>query len=126
MHQSFELEARRIKTMAEDILFSQAFQKAASQLQTRAERLPEDPITLIDSFVDFGIIEQVQNNKNQIIYGRRGTGKTHLLRALATPIARAKGLHCYIDCRTLGSGPIQITDCEDRRDSSSLTLLHTS
>ncbi len=32
-------------------------------------------------YVDFSMLEQIHNNSNQLIVGRRGTGKTHLLGA---------------------------------------------
>lgn len=48
-------------------------------------------------------LEKVYNVKNQIIYGRRGTGKTHLLRALQESLILDKNkkyLPVYIDVRT--------------------------
>jgi len=48
-------------------------------------------------------LEKVQNVKNQIIYGRRGTGKTHLLRALQESLVadkNSKFFPVYIDVRS--------------------------
>lgn len=57
------------------------------------------------SFVDVGILPQIRNVNNQIIYGRRGTGKTHILRVFADDLSKSKDheLAVYIDARTLGS-----------------------
>lgn len=57
------------------------------------------------AFVDVGILPQIRNVNNQIIYGRRGTGKTHILRVLASDLTKRSSddLAVYIDARTLGS-----------------------
>ncbi len=56
------------------------------------------------SFVDAGIKPLLTNSNNQVIYGRRGTGKTHLLKVLEPEASRtANTLPVYIDARTLGS-----------------------
>ena len=48
------------------------------KLLKRAETNESD--TIIETFVDIGPISAILSNKNnQIIYGRRGTGKTHAL-----------------------------------------------
>jgi hypothetical protein len=48
-------------------------------------------------------LPQIQNTNNQVIYGRRGTGKTHVLRVLGSNLESPKNLVVYIDARTLGS-----------------------
>lgn len=40
---------------------------------------------------------------NQVIYGRRGTGKTHLLKYLAETKKREGDVALYVDLRTIGS-----------------------
>lgn len=48
-------------------------------------------------------LEKVKNVKNQVIYGRRGTGKTHLLRALQESLIadnKSKYFPVYIDVRS--------------------------
>ena len=47
-------------------------------IQERAENI-ETTQQLSDIFVDPNILNRLTQNKNQIVYGRRGTGKTHLL-----------------------------------------------
>lgn len=58
----------------------------------------------LDYYADKGFINNVNNIKNQIIYGRRGTGKTHLLRALQETLVlefdSKRILPTYIDIRS--------------------------
>jgi hypothetical protein len=75
--------------------------QAISNVRRRAER--QDIEKLLNSFVDVGILQQLQNDDNQIVYGRRGTGKTHVLKVLASQAAGPEKATCYIDFRTLGS-----------------------
>lgn len=71
-------------------------------LKKRAEKT--DRQVLIDSFVDVGPLGTVLSTiDNQILYGRRGTGKTHALSYLSG-IARDKGdIPIYVDLRKVGS-----------------------
>src|SRR4051794_6781144 len=58
---------------------------------------------LRDTFVDSGVSTALESIDSQILYGRRGTGKTHALLYLAA-VLRAKGdLDVYVDLRTIGS-----------------------
>lgn len=59
---------------------------------------------LVDTFVDVGSLFTVlESTDHQVIYGRRGTGKTHALLYLAE-MRMAKGdVPVYIDMRTVGS-----------------------
>ena len=64
----------------------------------------------IESFVDLGVIAQIATENNQIVYGRRGTGKTHLFNYLGAELEKdLRSKVVYIDCRTLGSSS-QFTD----------------
>jgi hypothetical protein len=76
--------------------------KAVSAIAQRSERQP-DLQKLVGAFVDVGILPQIENSNNQIIYGRRGTGKTHVLRVLGSKFEARKSAVSYIDARTLGS-----------------------
>jgi len=86
----------------------QELTKAVAAIPQRSER-QQDLHKLVGSFVDVGILAQVQNTNNQIIYGRRGTGKTHIFRVLGSNLASATDAVVYIDARTLGSTS-QFTD----------------
>ena len=78
-------------------------EKAVSRILQRSER-QDDLQKLLGTFVDVGVLPQLDNNNNQIFYGRRGTGKTHVLRVLGSRFAeRPNSTVVYIDARTLGS-----------------------
>jgi hypothetical protein len=77
--------------------------KAVSQILQRSER-QEEVAKLVDTFVDVGVLPQLANRNNQILYGRRGTGKTHVLRVLGTNLRHDHSKFViYIDARVLGS-----------------------
>jgi Cdc6-like AAA superfamily ATPase len=77
--------------------------KAVAGIPQRSEK-ERDPQKLVEAFVDVGILAQIDNINSQIIYGRRGTGKTHVLKVLASSLAeRARTPSVYIDSRELGS-----------------------
>jgi len=83
--------------------------QAISNISQRAER-QRDITKIVDSYVEVGILPQLNNNNNQILYGRRGTGKTHILKILEDALTKSSSKAvCYIDCRFLGSSP-QFTD----------------
>lgn len=79
--------------------------QAVSSISKRAER-QRDIEKIISSYVEVGILPQLLNNNNQILFGRRGTGKTHILKYLenAHKDNISKSV-CFIDCRILGSSP---------------------
>lgn len=83
---------------------------AVTKILQRSER-QVDQNKIIETFVDLGILSQLDNRNNQIIYGRRGTGKTHVFRALISRLKSAdkKNVVVYIDARVLGSSA-QFTD----------------
>lgn len=77
--------------------------RAASSILQRSER-QQDSHKIVDTFVDAGILQQLGNLNNQIIYGRRGTGKTHVLKVLENNLLNIPGnAVVFIDARTLGS-----------------------
>lgn len=79
--------------------------QSISSISQRAER-QRDLSKIISSYVEVGILPQLLNNNNQILYGRRGTGKTHILKYLENEYKTdVNKTVCYIDCRILGSSP---------------------
>ena len=80
--------------------------RAISRIQRRSER-QEDVDRLALTFVDPGFIDRLDNDNNQVLYGRRGTGKTHVLRILERSVReRPSRLALYVDLRLLGSSSI--------------------
>jgi len=75
---------------------------AVSGLADRAEELADPPGT----YVGTAFLGMLLNKRNQVIFGRRGTGKTHLLRRLQDELVARLGelrvLPAYVDGATLG------------------------
>lgn len=69
----------------------------------RAEYI--DDVNYLELYAGIDTIESVYSIKNQIIYGRRGTGKTHLLKALQEQLIgnfyHERRMPIYIDLRRL-------------------------
>jgi hypothetical protein len=83
--------------------------KAASSLIQRSERRVGES-KIVETFVDVGILAQLENSNDQILYGRRGTGKTHVFQVLASRFQEdPKNIVVLMDGRTLGSTS-QFTD----------------
>jgi hypothetical protein len=82
--------------------------KAVANLLLRAEGQGDQKI--LETFVDSGIIAQLDNRNNQIMFGRRGTGKTHVFRFLAGQLdAIPTNIIVFLDARTIGS-TLQFSD----------------
>ncbi|WP_437561286.1 ORC-CDC6 family AAA ATPase [Sorangium sp. So ce542] len=76
---------------------------AVSKIIQRSER-QEDLDRILSTYVDVGLLPQLDNYNHQVLYGRRGTGKTHVMKVLASRLQAQPGTTVlYIDCRTLGS-----------------------
>lgn len=69
----------------------------------RAEKASEE--SLVATFVDSApLFTLLSSANNQVIYGRRGTGKTHALKVLAEHVEqKLGGIPVYLDMRTIGS-----------------------
>lgn len=59
--------------------------------------------TLRDTFVDSGVMGSLESWDHQVLFGRRGTGKTHALRYLQEKRRGRGDIAIYIDLRTVGS-----------------------
>lgn len=55
------------------------------------------------TFVDSGVAAALEAIDHQVLYGRRGTGKTHAFRYLETVVRDRGDISCYVDLRTVGS-----------------------
>ena len=72
------------------------------RIAKRAER--QDDEVLRRTFVDYGsLLDVLASVDHQVIFGRRGTGKTHLLTVFRQRKAEAGELAIQIDMRNLGS-----------------------
>jgi hypothetical protein len=75
--------------------------RALNQIPRRAER-QESP-QLHETFVDSGVADVLDMQDHQILYGRRGTGKTHAFGYLASEATSRGDMALNIDLRTVGS-----------------------
>lgn len=77
--------------------------RAISGIAAHAEQ-QRDTAVLERTYVDSGVLARILNGNNQIVYGRRGTGKSHLLRVAAAAFERSvTESSLYVDLRQLGS-----------------------
>ena len=75
---------------------------AFMKLTRRAEASVREK--LVSTFVDVGpLFTLLSSHDHQIMYGRRGTGKTHALLYLAETLEQENGIPIYIDLRNIGS-----------------------
>lgn len=75
---------------------------ALMQLHRRAEA--NDGATLVKTFVDVGpLFTLLSSRDHQILFGRRGTGKTHALTYLRGHASSQGDFASFIDLRTIGS-----------------------
>ncbi len=78
------------------------YNAAFLRLSRRAERV--DRPKLIETFVEVGpLLPLLSSSDHQVIFGRRGTGKTHALLYLASRSADQGDVPVYVDMRTIGS-----------------------
>jgi hypothetical protein len=76
--------------------------EALVQMQRRAERV--EASRLVATFVDAGpLFTLLSNTDHQVMYGRRGTGKTHALKYLGETVLARREHSIYVDMRTVGS-----------------------
>lgn len=79
-----------------------AAQTALIGFTKRAEKATEE--SLVATFVDSApLFSLLSTPNNQVIYGRRGTGKTHALKVLSEHIESKGGVPVFLDMRTIGS-----------------------
>ena len=84
-------------------LASPQFRQAVASIEVRAEKMIDWP-RIAEVFVRTDLFDRVGSPNSQLILGRRGTGKTHLLRVFEKDAADRGELAIYIDCTRLGSG----------------------
>ncbi len=81
---------------------NKALNTAMLRVSKRAET--NNRAHLVSTFVDVGpLFTLLSNIENQILFGRRGTGKTHALSYLANHVDQTKDIPIQIDMRNIGS-----------------------
>jgi hypothetical protein len=75
--------------------------RALNLIPKRAEARQAEQLR--STFVDSGVAAALEAIDHQVLYGRRGTGKTHALRYLETEVRAQGDISLYVDLRTVGS-----------------------
>lgn len=75
--------------------------RALNMVPKRAEK--QETAVLHATFVNSGVADVLDVIDHQVLYGRRGTGKTHALSYLGSEIDDRGDIALYIDLRTIGS-----------------------
>jgi hypothetical protein len=78
-----------------------AINRALNRIPKRADQRHADQLR--HTFVDSGVFDVLEVIDQQVVYGRRGTGKTHALRYLETEVNTRGDIAVYADLRTVGS-----------------------
>lgn len=92
------------------------------QISKRAEDLT--PKEQAQSFVSIRRTEgALKSRDSRVIFGRRGTGKTHILSYLATLIHERNEFGCVVDLRTLGSNNSIYSDASISHAARATTLI---
>ena len=77
-------------------------QRAFINFSLRAEKYSDEMV--VDTFVDSApMMDLLSNTNSQVVYGRRGTGKTHALKFVADLVAKRGETPVYMDLRSIGS-----------------------
>jgi hypothetical protein len=105
--------------------------RALNLIPKRAEQRQSD--RLRETFLDSGVAVALEAIDHQVLYGRRGTGKTHALRYIESQIRARGDVAVYVDLRTIGSPEglfmgerVQPTERAARLLSDLLSLVHES
>lgn len=105
--------------------------RALNLIPKRAEQRQSD--RLRETFLDSGVAVALEAMDHQVLYGRRGTGKTHALRYIQSRIQAAGDVAVYADLRTIGSpeglfmgDQVQATERAARLLIDLLGLVHES
>lgn len=99
-----------------------AVHRAMIGFNKRAERAA-DP-TLVATFVDSEpLFDLLSTPNNQVVYGRRGTGKTHALKYLAEAVETKGERSIYLDLRSVGSNGSIYSDSSKSLHERASTLI---
>nr|USU32941.1 ATP-binding protein [Methylobacterium sp. OTU13CASTA1] len=99
-----------------------SIQDCLIKIEKRAERAGDEK--LLETFVDAApLYASVETTDHQVIFGRRGTGKTHVLKILQDNTKRDGDLSVYLDLRSIGSNSSIYNDREKSHPQRATPLL---
>jgi len=91
-------------------------------IEKRAERAGDDKLT--ETFVDAApLLASVATRDHQVLFGRRGTGKTHLLKYLHDSQRADSDISLYLDLRSVGSNSSVYNDRQKTHAQRATPLL---
>ena len=103
--------ADRMYPVASEKSTSYLINTAFVGISRRAESV--DRKTLVQTFVDLGpLIPVLSSRDHQIVYGRRGTGKTHALLYVTERLKAIGTVAVYVDLRNMGSSGGMYADAQ--------------
>lgn len=95
--------------------------KTLLNLEKRAENKPEEVIS--STFVDAEpLLDILRAPTSQIIFGRRGTGKTHALKYCMSEVRESGGIAIFLDIRSIGSNGSYYSDHQVPENERGLRL----
>ena len=81
---------------------TQNINRCFMRFEDRAERITAKQVA--ETFVSVGpLMDLLESRNNQVVYGRRGTGKTHALRYLESKKNGGGDIAIYVDAQNIGS-----------------------
>ena len=78
-----------------------AINRGLNRVTRRADQRSDDHLRR--TFVDSGVTAAIEISDHQVLFGRRGTGKTHALRYVQGQVESQGDVAIYVDLRTVGS-----------------------
>jgi hypothetical protein len=91
-------------------------------IEKRAERADDNKLAA--TFVDAApLLASVSTTDHQVIFGRRGTGKTHILKYLNDAARTSGDISLYLDLRSIGSNGSIYNDREKTHAQRATPLL---
>ncbi len=107
------VQCKRTKNISVPSEFIRALEQTCNW--KKAERLPDD--SFHELYIGSNILTSMESPDNQVIWGRRGTGKTHLLKAFVQKInsdPECKKIAFYISCDKISAeSPLDIKFSSD-------------
>ncbi len=92
------------------------------KIEKRAERADDGKLT--ETFVDAApLLASVTTTDHQVVFGRRGTGKTHVLKYLHESVQANGDIALYLDLRSIGSNGSIYNDREKTHAQRATPLL---
>lgn len=112
----------KLSPRMENSLVSLTIQDCLLKIEKRAERAGDEK--LLETFVDAApLLASIDTTDHQVIFGRRGTGKTHVLKYIQDSKRATGDIAIYLDLRMIGSNGSIYNDREKTHPQRATPLL---